>query len=339
MSRRLLAIVGSLLVNVACGGVTGGPSANSSSTTVAPFTLRVAGGAALETNNGQQVKKWADDLSSMSHGKITVNAHYGDLGADVEVLHGLQNGSIDCIFEPTDGYASLDPKLGVFSLPFTFSNYNQVYAAEDGRAGQGLLGGLASKGIVGLAYSDLGFRNFANNVRPINTPADVKGLKLRTLQGDIPVATVKAFGATPVPLGINEIYTSLQTHTVDGLDMPVPYYVSAKLYEVVKYYSLSRHTLTAMAFACSKSKWDTLSPAQQDLIRKATVAAAKEGRAYDKKLEDSGLQVLKSKGVQINDLVSLAAFKLLMPPVYQLASGTIGSDTIQAIQQAAQSAH
>jgi len=339
VSKRVLAIVGTLLITVACGGVAVAPSANSSSTTVAPFSLRVAGGLALATNNGQQVKMWADDLSKMSNGKITVDAHYGDLGADVEVLHGLQNGSIDCIFDGTDIYASLDPKLGVFSLPFMFSNYNQLYAAEDGKAGQDLLSGLASQGIVGLAYSDLGFRNFANNVRPINTPADLKGLKLRTLQGTIPVATVQAFGAIPVPLGANEIYTSLQTHTVDGLDMPVPYFVSAKLYEVVKYYSLSLHTLTAMAFACSKSKWDSLSPAQQDLITKATLAAAKAGRAYDKNLEASGLQDLKSKGVQINDVSDLAAFKQLMPPVYQLADGTIGASTIQAIQQAAQSAH
>jgi len=174
--------------------------------------------------------------------KITVDVHYGGLGADVEILLGFQNGSIDCIFDGADIHASLDPKLGVFALPFIFSNYDQLYAAGDGKAGQDLLARLESKGIIGLAYSHLGFRNFANNVRPISTPADVNGLKLRTIARSNP----------------------------DGLGMAFPFFLSAKLYELVKCYSVSRQKLTAMAFSWSKSKWDTLSTAQQDVIKKTT---------------------------------------------------------------------
>jgi len=292
----------------------------------------------VDTNNGQQLKLWAEALVAASNGKITATPHYGDLGADVEILRGAQNGSIDCIFDSTDIVSGVAPKMGVFSLPFMFGSYNQVYAVEDGKVGQDLLSGLSSSGLVGLGYSDLGFRNFATNVGPINTPSDLKGLKLRTLQGQIPAATVAAFGAIPIPLAATEIYTSLQTHNVDGLDMPVPYFLSAKLYEVVKYYSLSRHTFTAMAFVCSKAKWDTLSTAQQDVIRKATATAATQGRAYDKNLEESGLKDLKSKGVVINEVSDLASFGPLAQSVYQLAASSVGTDTIQAVQQAAKAA-
>ena len=345
---RVLSIVAAVAIITACGGqsasvgasasASGAAAASPSAASIAPLSLRIAGGQAQETNNGQQVKIWANEISVASGGKITATPHYGDIGADVDILHGAQNGSIDCIFDSTDIISSVAPKMSVFSLPFIFGSYQQVYAVEDGSVGKGLLDGLASAGLVGLAYSDLGFRNFANNVRPINTPNDLKGLKLRTLQGQIPTATVQAFGAVPLPLAATEIYTSLQTHNIDGLDMPVPYFLSAKLYEVVKYYSLSRHTFTAMAFACSKTKWDTLSPAQQDAIRKATASAAQKGRAYDKDLEEKGLQDLKSKGVQINDVSDLSPFRQLAQSVYDLAGGTVGKDTIQSVQQAANAA-
>jgi tripartite ATP-independent transporter DctP family solute receptor len=318
---------------VACGG-----TASSGNAPSKPITLRWAVSVAKDTNNGAQATKLGELLQQMSGGHIVADIHYGDLGGDVEIFSLLRQGALDGMFTATSTASRTYPEIGLFDLPFLFPGYKQAYAVEDGQVGRGLLDGLSKYSVKGLGYSDLGFRNLANNVRPVNSVSDLKGLKLRTLQGKIPQDTMKSLGAIPVPLAANEIYPSLQQHVVDGLDMPVPYFLTAKLYEVVKYYSISRNTFTCMMFAMSMNTWNTLSATDKQTVTKAVKAAEDWGRKYDKQLEDDGLGQLKSKGVTVNEVAYLSAFRDAVQSVYNDAGSTVGADLIAKAQAAVKAA-
>lgn len=336
MQLRDIASLGAvvLVAITACGGVTKTPaSANAYS-----LTLRIASPAAKDTNTGQPVAKWADELSRLSNGQITVDAHYGDLGGDSDLLKQLRQGAIDGLLVSTDTVSTLDPKFNLYGLPFLFADYKQAYAVADGAVGKQLLGELDQYGVKGLAYSDLGFRNFGSNPHPITDPSSLKGLKMRSLPGAIPTGMWTALGATPVSLQAAEIYPGLQQHAVDGLDMPVGYMVSAKLYEVVKYYTVSRHSFTCETFLFSESKWNSLTAAQRDVVARAAENAAIWSRKYDQGLEASGLDQLKQHGTEVSTLTSTAPFQQLMAPVYDQAAKLVGADLLKKAQDEANKA-
>ncbi len=332
-NRAELLLALTVVIATACGG--GGNSQGS--TAPAAFTLRIADATPQPTDTAVQLQYWTNQLTSLSGGKATVEPHYGDLGGDVEILHQLQTGALDGILTSTDILGTIEPKAAIAALPFLFANRTEVYKVLDGKTGQAIFADLPAKqGIVGLAFTDFGFENFVTTSKVIDTPGDMKGLKMRSKQAPLTIAAWRALGANAVALPPTEFYTSLQTHTVDGLDLPVAYYLTSKLYEVAKVCNVSNWALTGGVLLLSKAKWDTLSKAQQDVVVKAAIAAAKQGRDGETKAESGGLAQLKGFGVNVHQISDLAPFKAAVQPVYSQLASQIGTSLIdQAKKEAA----
>jgi TRAP-type transport system periplasmic protein len=154
--------------------------------------------------------------------------------------------------------------------------------------------------LVGVAYWDLGFRNITNSKHPIARPEDLDGLKIRVIPNPVFLETFKAFKANPVPMSFSELYTALETKTVDGQENPFPFILSNKFYEVQKYVSATNHVYATNIILVSKKFWDKLSPAEQKILRDAATEARNYQRKVSRAAAGTAVAELKAKGMQYN---------------------------------------
>ena len=163
---------------------------------------------------------------------------------------------------------------GLIDFPFIVSTPEQADALLDGPLGTALLEKLPEKGLIGLGYWDLGFRNVTNSRRPITRGEDLSGIKIRVIPNPVYLETFRTFGANPVPMSFSELYTALETGTVDGQENPFLVILSNKLNEVQKYLSITNHTYSTNIILVSRKFWDKLSPAEQKIMREAALEDA-----------------------------------------------------------------
>ncbi len=177
---------------------------------------------------------------------------------------------------------------------------------------------LEAKGIKGLVFIENGLRSFSNNVRPIHTPADMKGLKMRVMEAPVYLKTMTAFGANPTPMAFSELYSALQQGTVDGQDNGIVLTLSAKLHEVQKYYTVSEYCYAPATTAVNLAWWAGLNEPTQKVIMDALVLMRDEMRKLNAQMEEDGLEQMKAAGVEVNVLTpeEKDAFKALVGPVW-----------------------
>ncbi len=198
----------------------------------------------------------------------------------------------------------------VYDFPFMFANVQEADAVVDGPLGQRLHAKLADKGIVGLAYFELGFRNITNGKRPINKVEDIAGLKLRVIPNAINVDWVKAVGANPTPMAFPEVYAGLEQGAIDGQENPFSVILANKFYEVQKNLAVTNHQYNPQSLVMSKKIWDTLSADHKKIIQDAAVEAAKYERQVNRDAAASQLAELKKAGMQVTELSATEQAKL-----------------------------
>jgi tripartite ATP-independent transporter DctP family solute receptor len=193
---------------------------------------------------------------------------------------------------------------------------------------------LEPKGIVGLAYWELGFRNITNSKRPIKTVDDIAGLKLRVIPNAINVDWVKALGANPTPLAFPEVYAALEQKAIDGQENPVTVINANKFYEVQKNLVISNHQYNPQSVIFSKKVWDALSNDEKKILADAAVEAAKFQRQASREAAGTALDNLKKGGMQVTELspAELAKFREKMKPVLAKHAEVVGADTVSALQ-------
>jgi tripartite ATP-independent transporter DctP family solute receptor len=232
--------------------------------------------------------------------------------------------------------ANVVPEYAALGLPFLFSDIQKAWSLLDGPVGKELADRTAAKGMVVLGYWDNGIRHVTNSKRPIKSPADVKGLKIRTPPDTMTVDIMQALGADTQQIKFAELYVALQQGVVDGQENPLANIVSAKLYEVQKYLTLTGHKYEANPFVISKRTWDKLTPADQKLFTEAAVEATQLQRKLSKEADEKLAADLKAKGVQI-ETVDRKAFVEATKPVYaKWTAGPTGDFVKRVIQQAQQ---
>jgi tripartite ATP-independent transporter DctP family solute receptor len=249
------------------------------------------------------VKKFGELVAAKSGGKMQVKEFGSNqLGTEQQQTSALQGGVQEMQSPATTSIVGIVKDFGVVDFPFTVGNHAQAFALLDGPLGKALLDKLPEKGLVGLAYWDLGFRNVTNSKRPVNKPEDLDGLKLRVIPNPVFLDTFKAFKANPVPMSFSELYTALETRTVDGQENPFSVILSNKFYEVQKYVSATQHVYGTNIILVSKKFWDRLSPAEQKILRDSAI----EARDYQRKVSMDAAQKavgeLQAKGMQYNDV-------------------------------------
>ena len=280
------------------------------------------------------MEKFAEIVEKNSGGKMKVQVFPGGaLGSDQANVSALQGGTLEMASMNSGIFASLVKDFAIYDFPFLFGNPKEADAVVDGPFGQGLHKKLEEKGLVGLAYYELGFRELTNSKRPINKVEDIAGLKLRVIPNPINVDWVKALGANPTPLPFPELYAALEQGAVDGQENPVATIIGAKLNEVQKYMTLSYHQYNPQSIVVSKKFWDTLSPAEHKILQDAAHESIAFERAQSRAALATGLDSLKKSGMQITELAPAEVAKLRdkMKPVIAKHSATAGEATVKAM--------
>lgn len=296
-------------------------------------TLRVAHASPDQSLINQAMLRFKADIEARTGGEVTVevfpNALLGDEGP---ISEAVGDGSIDIGLGGV--VDAIDPRLNVVSLPFLFSDFADVHRVLDGPFGQQLYKFAEPRGYKILGVLDSGFRNFTNNVHPINGPDDFKGLKMRVPPINVALETIKTFGALPQTVPYGETYMALQSGAVDGAEPELRDFADAKWFEVQKYLSVSNYMWMANYWYMNADRFNKLTPQQQEAV---TVAANEVQKWYRDQLDATYTKVMeqmKAAGVQINT-VDTTQFVEMSEPVYTLFSKEYGADLVQAARDAA----
>lgn len=295
---------------------------------LADVTAKFAVTLPEKSHQGQGVAKFVQLVEQKSNGNIRIKPFYsGALGNDVQVTSALQGGTVEFTVPQTTTLTGMVKEMEILDFPFLFASEQEVESILDGPIGKRLLDKLPEKGLVGLAYWENGFFNATNSKRPIAKVEDFQGLKFRAIQAKISQETVRALGANPVPLAVPELYTALETRTVDGQGTPTAVIAALKLGEVQKYLSITRHAYGAFVPLVSKKFWDKLS----DADRKILVDAAVEARSYQRQVAReqarSAQAALAAKGMQVNEVApaEVARMRDKVKPVWDEFSKEVGA--------------
>jgi tripartite ATP-independent transporter DctP family solute receptor len=278
---------------------------------IKPRLIRFGYGLNEQSNQGRAAKFFAEQVERASGGKMKVRAIGASaLGPDVQMQQALIGGAQEMMVGSTATLVGITKEMALWDTPFLFSNAKEADAVLDGPIGQKVNAKLQEKGLVGLAYWENGFRNLTNSKRPITKLEDLNGVKLRVMQNNVYLDSFKTLGANAVPLPFSELFSALETNTVDGQENPYNTILSSKFFEVQKYLSVTNHVYSPWIVLVSKKWWDGLSKDEQKVL----ADAAKASRDFERKdtREEAGkaLADLKAKGMQINELSAVEAGRM-----------------------------
>jgi tripartite ATP-independent transporter DctP family solute receptor len=264
----------------------------------------------------QSTKYFGQLLEERSGGRIKLQLYTdGQLGDGKVIDDAVNDGVLDIDREGFDHFAADIPLLQAFTMPYIFRDNAHVWKVLEGSIGEQVKSSLKDKDKVVLAFYDAGMRSFYG-MKPMTTPADLSGLRIRMLGGDVFKNMLSILQAQSVSVAYNDIYPSLQFAKLDAAENNIPSYLSAKHYELAKYYTLDEHVAIPEVLFISRQAWDKLSPDDQKLL----MDCGAEAQAYERKLwndySQKGIEELKTQGVQFIQ-PDKAAFTAAMQPLYE----------------------
>lgn len=299
--------------------------------------IKFTNGLAEDHPVGVGVKKMQEVLAARTGGKMKIQAFWsGSAGNDLQATQALRAGTQEMVCTSSSPLVGIVKELGVFDLPFLFTNEKEADAVLDGPAGEYFTKKLEEAGLVNLAYWENGFRNLTNSRRPVTKVEDFQGIKLRVMQNNIFLDTFRTLGANAVPMAFPEVFTALETKTIDGQENPFVTIETSKFNEVQKYLSVTNHAYTPFLVLYSKKLWDQLSPQEQAVLREAAIEGQKAQRAANRALNEKSFASLRAKGMQINTIApeELKRIQAAVQPVYEKHAATIGPEAIKVVQDA-----
>ena len=292
---------------------------------------------ALQTNPGTAqfdgMEKFAELVKQKSGGKMTVKIFGGGaLGGDLQVVSSLQGGTVEMSLMNASLLNGLVKEFSVLDFPFLFNNEEEAYAVVDGPVGKKLMDKLPEKGIVGLAYPELGFRHIHNSKRPVTKLEDLQGLKIRVIQTPVYIDTLNALGANATPLPFPEVYNALEQKTVDGATNPLVTIPVMKFNEVQKFLTITRHQYNPQIIIVSKRAWDKLSPDEQKILQEAANEARDFERKVSREKNAQALEMLK-KTMQVTELppAEIEKMRVKVKPVIDKYSKVVGEDLVKEV--------
>lgn len=277
------------------------------------------------------MEKFAEVVTAKSAGKIKVNLFPGGvLGSDQANVSALQGGTLEMVTMNSGILASQVKDFAVYDFPFMFASTREADAVLDGPFGKKMHAKLEEKGLVGLTYWELGFRNITNSKRPLLKVEDIAGLKLRVIPNPINVDWVKALDANPTPLPFPEVYAALEQKAIDGQENPVTVINANKFYEVQKFAAITNHQYNPQSVMISKKFWDTLSAAEKQIVQDAAVEAGKYQREQARSQVAAALDNMKKNGMQVTEFPAAEVLKFAdkMKPVISKHAATAGEATV-----------
>ena len=334
MKKRLIATVLTAVMAISLMACGGGSSSGSSSSDAAAGDA-AEGEAAADTGSGDaeytikighsdtttnlihvSLENFAAYVNEQSGGKVKVDIYASEqLGSNAEMAEMVEMGSLDAMMLPQGQLATYSEKVNALGLPFLFSDYESVYKVLDSEIGEELVADLANRNMIQLAYWENGLRQVTNSKRPIETPADLAGLKIRTPEDSMTIAIFTALGASPSPLAFSELYLALQQGTFDGQENPVSNIYANNFADVQKYISITNHKYECKNMIFSLSKWNSYPEDVQNLLKEAAVKFGNEHRKAIVDSQEQQLKELEEKGMQVST-PDLAPFQEATKSVY-----------------------
>lgn len=279
---------------------------------------------------------FTDILVEKSGGRIKVDFYPNSvLGAERDAFEGVSMGTIDMALINNTPIGGFVPECQVMDLPYLYPDKETLYEIFDGEIGDQINQKMIdSYNVMTLGIFDGGFRQMYNNTRPVSTPADMKGIKFRSMENTVYLNMFKNLGANPTAMAYTEIYTGLQQGTVDGFEIGIATYYTNKFYEVTKYMSMTNHTFTPIRLLMSMDKWSTIPQDLQEIIQASVEEALPIAREKNDANEEHMLELIKAEGIEINELADSKEFKAACEPIWYMFEDEIGSDLLNSVIEA-----
>ncbi len=279
-------------------------------------------------------EKFKELVEERSNGRFQFDIqHSASLGSESSIIQQVQMGTVDVAIITTGPVGNISKLANALSLPFLFKSNEQADEILDGPLGQEILDSLAASGIKGLAFSENGFRNLTNNIRPVHTVADVEGLKIRTMEAPLQVKIWRMLGANPTPMAW-PINTELAQGTIDGQENPLWVIDKYKIFEVQKYMSMTRHVYSSHIDMMNLATFKKLSSADQKLF----VTSMREAAAYQRKLNresnEEHMATIVANGMVVDNTPDVNSFRAKVRPIYEESKKDIGEDFVNRLLEA-----
>jgi len=275
----------------------------------------------------------AEKIHEKSNGRLKLEVFANEvLGSEKEIIEQVQLGLVAMTKTSTAPLESFVPVMGVFGMPYIFRDDEHYWNVVSGPVGDKILQAGRDKGFFGLCFYDSGNRSFYTNGKPIETPADLKDMKIRVQQSKTAMAMVKQLGASPTPISWGELYTALQQGVVDGAENNPPSFYTSRHYEACKYYCLDEHTSVPDIIIISTTVWNRLSEDDRRIVQEAADESSEYERQLWKKMTQESLEKIEAAGVTISR-PDKEPFRLKVQEMYQACKGSEIGTLIEEIQQ------
>lgn len=277
-----------------------------------------------------------EQVEEKTNGRVIVDIQpNGNLGDEREMTEGLQLGTIDITVAVAATLSGFDADMDVFNFPYLFDTREEAFNVLDSETGQEIFSGMNDQGIEIYGTFDLGFRSMTNSKRPIQTPEDARGIRMRTLESSVCVDSLGELGIDAVSMSFGELFTALQTGAVDGQENPLFTIYNSRFYEVQKYLSLTEHFYPVCPLMVSDLMWDKLSDEDTEIVKQELYDMVDYERKIAGEELDKTLEAIKESGMEVNE-VDKAAFKEAISPVYEKYEEQYG-DLLRKIEAAKES--
>ena len=303
-----------------------------------PIVIKFSHVVAVDTPKGKAAERFKQLAEERTKGRVKVEVYpNSSLFKDGEEMEALQLGSVQMLAPSVAKFVPLGAReFEVFDLPYMFDSFDELHKVTEGPVGKALFQKLDSKGIVGLAFWDNGFKDFSAN-KPLKAPADYKGLKMRIQSSKVLGDQIKALGAIPQVMAFSEVYQALQTGVVDGTENPPSNFYTQKMHEVQKYLALTDHGVIEYAVIANKKFWEGLPADIRATLEGAMKDATKYANEIAKKENDDALEAVRKSGkTQILTLTpeEKAQMKKALLPVHKENESRVGKEMLQQVYQA-----
>ncbi|NYZ12330.1 TRAP transporter substrate-binding protein DctP [Azospirillum sp. RWY-5-1] len=304
-------------------------------------TAGVAGAAELKlgyslaptSHYGVGATAMGEELARLSGGKWTIKQFPANaLGGEREMVEGAQIGTVDVVVTSSGPVGNFVADTLLTDIPFLFKDFKHVDAVLDGPIGQRILDQFPKHGLIALAWGENGFRNLTNSKVAVKTPADAKGLKIRTMENQVHMTAFQTLGVLPTPMAFPELFTALQQGTVDGQENPIGVIMSAKFDQVQKYLSLTQHVYSPALIILSPAVWNKLSAEEKGWFKTAGLAGAKAMREKARSDAANGVEELRKRGMTVVTDIDRAAFQEALKPAYEQYAKKFGQEKIDEIR-------
>src|SRR5690606_16721891 len=318
-----------LMLSVMAAGLGLGASAS------AQTVMRISISSPQNSHQGVAIDTFAKEVERLTNGRYVIKTFYASsLGAEREAMESVQMGTQELTWTSSGPVPNFVPEVKILDVPYLFTDYAHARGVLDGPIGDEMLKKFEPKGFKALAWAENGFRHMTNNKHPIKVPADMQGLKMRTVENPVHIQAYKAFGINPTPMAFSEVFTALQQGTVDGQENPLSVITASKFDQVQKYLTLTGHVYSPGVYLMNKDAFDKLSDEDKKAFIEAARIGVKANRDRIDSDEKNAVADLRSKGMEVVETIDKAQFQAALEPIMADFNKQFGKENLDRIRAA-----